>query len=62
VPISYAETNSTTTLRINAEADVYVEQNKPYENFEGTFYNYAGYIYGDNCTNTGQRKKDKGQR
>lgn len=43
VPISYAETNSTGTSRINAEAGVYVEQNKPYENFEGTFHNYAGY-------------------
>lgn len=42
-PISYAETNSTTTTRINAEADVYVQENKPYKNSEGTFHNYAGH-------------------
>src|SRR5919201_3831407 len=39
---SYAETSSSTS-RINAETDVYVEQNKPYKNFEGSFHNYAGY-------------------
>ena len=43
MPVSYAETSSTMTSRINAVADVYVEQNKPNENFEGTFHNYAGY-------------------
>ena len=43
MPVSYAETSSTMTSRINAVADVYVEQNNPNENFEGTFHNYAGY-------------------
>lgn len=45
ISTSYAETSSSTS-RINSEADVYVESKEPHRNFENnTSHNYAGYTY-----------------